>query len=147
MNDSRHFQLAIYIYIYTQFFMQNPNLQSEFSNSFTLRRSLRKINTRESRFLIVKILITCLHRSWRVQTWEYDYIRSFSRGIRFFRSQDIILSSKPSLLGKACPIIFYFVDCYFLTHFLFSFFFWTLTDLRLQVVSESSGRVVGQNLL
>ena len=49
IKDSRHFQLAIY----TRFFMYNPNLESEWTNSFALRRKLRKINLWESRFLII----------------------------------------------------------------------------------------------
>ena len=62
-QDSRPFQLAIYyIYTHTQFLMRNWNLQSEWTNSFTLKRKLRKINLWESRFLIVKFLIVCLHR-------------------------------------------------------------------------------------
>ena len=42
-----------------QFFMQNPNLQSELTSSLTLRRKLRKTNLRESRLLIVRFLIVC----------------------------------------------------------------------------------------
>ena len=38
-------------WLYIQFFTRNPNLQSEFTNSFTHRRKLRKTNLRESRFL------------------------------------------------------------------------------------------------
>ena len=49
-------------WLYLQFFTQNPNLQSELTNSFTQRRKLRKTNLRESRFLIVKFLIIRLHR-------------------------------------------------------------------------------------
>ena len=40
--------------------MQNPNLQSESTNSFTLMKKTRKINLRAARFLIVQFLIISL---------------------------------------------------------------------------------------
>ena len=50
------------------FFMGNPNLQSELTNSFTQGRKLRNFNLRESRFLIVRFLIIRLHRSTSTST-------------------------------------------------------------------------------
>ena len=55
--------LDVSSWLYIQLFTRNPNLQSEFTNSFTLRRKLRKTSRRESRFLIVIFLIISPHRS------------------------------------------------------------------------------------
>ena len=41
-----------------------------------------------------------------LESSESQYRGSFSRGIRFLRSQDVIRGSKPSFLGKACPTQF-----------------------------------------
>jgi len=56
IKDSRHFQLAVCIVFYAE-----SESAVRISNSFTLRRKLRKTDLRESRFLIVRFLIIRFH--------------------------------------------------------------------------------------
>ena len=50
-----------------------------------------------------------------LQTSQFDYIYSCSRGIRFVGSQDVILASRPSLFKKNVP---YNKMCCFISLFL-----------------------------
>ena len=89
--------LDVSSWLYIQFFTRNPNLQSEFTNSFALRRNLRKNNLRESRFLIVRFLIICLHRIQKLSNmkefrhdiragWFLTTLPKLSRPIRTLKS-------------------------------------------------------------
>ena len=56
----------------------------------------------------------------RDYTWEEDCIRKISIGIRFFRSQDVEIESRPSFLGKMYPIkIYYIIPFLFFNQFFF----------------------------
>ena len=85
-----------------------------------------------------------------LQTSQFDYIYSFSRGIRFFGSQDVILASRPSFCWKKL----------IKKTILFSFLFYWFTGLNTKVLKGtllevsrgpgglgSSGRLVGRSCL
>ena len=106
IKDSRHFQLAIY-----SVFHAESESAVRMTNSFTLRRKLRKIDLRESRFLIVRFLIICLHRNtslpravkFKTQliTWEHIKTRSHDLAERLlFSSLESINTMKPMLTAR-----------------------------------------------